>query len=211
MPNRRGVRPSPFDPAIEFDLRAKLIALAAYMNHTVAVGIGLQNGPDRAIELGIHQDHVLSMFERFEHDMSAKFHRAGDIDEHVDIVRPREQHRIPGRDRPQATGRAIELALRVGNDDVVASGILEYVHRPLPLAIGYRNHVHAWHPVEDLVGQTLVHEAGACARGWVCFALPDSLVPYQGSKWCRSVARIWRSVGGVSPITQSQAKGTSCV
>jgi hypothetical protein len=100
------------------------------------------------------------VLERLKHNMGTEFDRAGDVDEHIDMLRTRKQHGILARNRLQANGSVVELPLRIGNDDVIISGVSEYAHRPLYPPIGYRDHMHAWHAVLDLVGQALAHEAG---------------------------------------------------
>jgi hypothetical protein len=87
---------------------AGLVAFAARENHAVPVGIGLQNGTDRAIELSIHQDDIFAVPEGLKHDVGAKLDRPGDVDEHIDMLRACEQHRILGRDRLQANGGVVE-------------------------------------------------------------------------------------------------------
>ncbi len=69
-----------FDPAIKVHLHARLIALTAGEDHALLVGIGLEDGADRGIELGVHQHDVLPVLEGLENDAGAVFDRAGDID-----------------------------------------------------------------------------------------------------------------------------------
>ena len=79
MPITRGVKPEPFDPAIEIHLHAGLVAIAGRKNDAVLLGVDLQDRSDRRVDFGIHQHDVFAVLEGFEHDMGAELDRAGHV------------------------------------------------------------------------------------------------------------------------------------
>ena len=99
------------------------------------VGIGLQNGPDRGVELGIHQHDVLAVLECLEHDVGAELDRAGDIDEHVDDVGERARSIASSVATGLRARRSIvEFALRLSDDNVLAARVVEHVDGSLRTA-----------------------------------------------------------------------------
>ena len=99
LPITRGIKPKPFDPAEEIHLDAGLVAVAGGKNDSILLGVDLKDRSDRRIDLGVHQHDVLAVLERLEHDVGAELDRAGHIDQHIDMLRARQQQRILGRDR----------------------------------------------------------------------------------------------------------------
>ena len=85
----------------------------------------------------------------------------GHLDDHVDEPRTRQQKRILRGHRLVRADRVVELALRVGDDDILVAGIVEDVDRALDLAVGDRNDPHSGNAVADLIGEALAHEARA--------------------------------------------------
>jgi len=63
-------------------------------------------GPNGAVEFGVHQDDVLPVLERLKRDVERRTRPSGDINEHVDMWRPRKKHRVS-----VATGCARAAAL----------------------------------------------------------------------------------------------------
>ena len=84
------------DPAIKIHLQARLIAVASREDHAMFFGIDLQDRSDGGIDLGVQQNDVLAVLERFEGDARAKLDRAGDIDEHIDFLGTRQQEGVFG-------------------------------------------------------------------------------------------------------------------
>ena len=54
------------------------------------IGICLKDRTNGGIELGVHQHDVLAVPESLQRHSGAEFDRTGDIDEHVDMIRPRD-------------------------------------------------------------------------------------------------------------------------
>src|SRR5712691_4320558 len=52
-----------FDPPVQVHLDTRLIALARRHNDPVLLRVALQDGPNGAVEFGVHQDDVFTMLE----------------------------------------------------------------------------------------------------------------------------------------------------
>ena len=75
--------------------------------------VDLEDRADRGVDLGVHQDDVLAVRERLEDDLGAELHRAGDVDEHVDLRRAGEQHRVLGHHRAALANRRVSSSVCV--------------------------------------------------------------------------------------------------
>ncbi len=146
---------------MQVDLDARLIAVAGGQHHAVPLRVDLQDRADRGVELGVHQDQVLAVAERFERHVRPELHRAGDVDEHVDVLRPAQQHRIGGGHRlPRANG-LVDLVLRLRDRRRQGRvGIAVRVDRAFDAAVGNRHQPHPNGGVLHLVGEATSHEAG---------------------------------------------------
>ena len=88
--------------------------------------VDLQDRADRGVDLGVHQHDVLAVLERLEDDVRAELDRAGDVDEHVDLLGAARAATGP-RSRP-AGPRAIassNAAWRRRDDGVREPGVAE--------------------------------------------------------------------------------------
>ena len=72
------------------------------------------------VQLGVHQHDVFAVLERLQHDARAELDRAGDVREHVDLLRARQEHCIVGHHGTPGADRRIELSLVVDVLRVVA-------------------------------------------------------------------------------------------
>ena len=82
----RGVRPEPLHPPHEVHLEPRLVAVAGRQDLAVPLRVHAQDRADRGVDLGVHQDDGLAVPERLENDVGTELHRAGDVDEHVDVA-----------------------------------------------------------------------------------------------------------------------------
>ena len=89
LPSSFGVQPMPVDEPVEVHDHAGLVAVDVAVEHAGRIGLGLQQRPDGAVELRVHEQHVLAVIDRVEHDPRAVLDRAGDLENDVDAVRPR--------------------------------------------------------------------------------------------------------------------------
>ena len=91
--------PQPLDEAVEVADHARLVAVDVGEDDPGLVGLVLEERPERAVELGVHQQHVLAVLERGEHRGDRVLDGAGDVEEHVDVRARRHQHRVLGHRR----------------------------------------------------------------------------------------------------------------
>ena len=75
------------------------------------LGVDAQDRADRRVELGVHQHDVLAVAGRLEHDLRAELDRAGEVDEHVDLLGAAEQERVVGDDDAVGADRVLDLVL----------------------------------------------------------------------------------------------------
>ena len=174
-----------FDPAIKVHLHARLVALTAGEDHAVLVGIGLEDGADGGIELGVHQHDVLPVLEGLEHDVGTVFDRAGDIDEHVDMRRACEEHRILGRHRPRARGSIVEFEPRHRDDTVLAARKFEDRNGSLGTPVRYCDDTHTKRAVDDLVGQASIRKTNRFRKITLLSDTYSSSICRNTTYWCR--------------------------
>ena len=72
--------------------------------------VDAQDRADRRVELGVHQHDVLAVARGLEHDLRAELDRAGEVDEHVDLLGAAEQERVVRDDDAVRTDRVLDLA-----------------------------------------------------------------------------------------------------
>ncbi len=150
-----------FDPAIKVDLQAGLIAIASRKDYAMFFRIDLQNRPDGGIDLGVEQNDVLAVLERFESDARAELDRAGHVHQHIDFLGAGQQEGVFGDHGLAFTDGEIDLILLRRRNHVLHAAVGAQVERPLHLAVVNRHHAHSRHGVDDVVPQALRHEAGA--------------------------------------------------
>ena len=91
LPHTRGTQP---DAARRSGSRlicdARLVAVAAGQHDAGVVGASRSSsGPDRAVELGVHQHHVLAVLDRHHRDRGAVLDVAGRLDEALEQLATR--------------------------------------------------------------------------------------------------------------------------
>ena len=147
----RGVKPRPFDPAVEIHLDAGLVTIAGRKNNAVFLCVYLQDRPDRCVDLGIHQHDILAMLEGLQNRMRAELDGTSDVDHDVDQFRARQQERVFGRYRFIGADRIVELPLIFSNGNVLIAGILKDVDRSADLPVVYSDHAHSRRAMHNLV------------------------------------------------------------
>ena len=123
--------------------------------------VHLEDRADRRIELRVHQDDVLAVAERLEHDVRAELNGSGDLHEDVDLLRATEEHRVVRHRHAVVADRLLDVGHRGRLDDVLDAGIGAQLPRPLEPPAVHGGESHARHAVDDLVRETLGHEARA--------------------------------------------------
>ena len=151
----------PFDPAIEIDLQAGFIAVASREDHAMFFRIDLQNRPNRGIDLGVQQDYVLAVLERFESHARAKLHRAGHVHQHIDFLGAGQQKDVFSDHSLAFSDGEIDLVLLRRGHNIFHPAVGAQVECSLHFAVVNPHHAHSGHRVDDVVPQALRHEAGA--------------------------------------------------
>ena len=149
------------DEPVEVHLHAGLITVARREHHTGAVSVGLENRADGAVELRIHEHHVLAMRDRFEGDLRAVRHVAGHLDDGVEPVGATQQHRVLGDGRLPATDRIVERTDVIDRDRIGAARFAVGTPGVGKRAVAHRSKPYPGHRIDDLVGDSAPHEARA--------------------------------------------------
>ena len=100
-----------FDESGQVDLHPGLISVTGGHDDAFGVGVGLEDRTDSCVQFGIHEDHVLVLLDGVQGDVSAEFHRSGEVHQRIKLTAPGQQERVVGDHR--ATGRhcGIEVGL----------------------------------------------------------------------------------------------------
>ena len=115
--------PDALDEAVKVADDARLVAVDVGEDHAGAVGLGLEERPERAVELGVHQQGVLAVLDAGEHRAGGLLDRAGHLEQHVDMRARRHQHRILGDRAPPRLDGAGECGRAVADRRVLLAGL----------------------------------------------------------------------------------------
>jgi hypothetical protein len=117
--------------AEEVHLDARLVAVDIGVDDAGRVGAALEQRPEGAVELGVHQDDVLAVLDGGQHDGERVLHRAGDLEKHVDMGRGGDEERVfsdrgpAGLDGTSERRRAVaERSARLAGIGVGGDGLL---------------------------------------------------------------------------------------
>ena len=85
LPSSTGRTPEALDEAVEVADHPGLVAVHVGEDDAGLVGLVLEERPERAVELGVHQQHVLAVLDRGEHRGDGVLDRARHVEQHVDV------------------------------------------------------------------------------------------------------------------------------
>jgi hypothetical protein len=164
VPAQDGRHADRTDEAVQVELDAGLVAVGVRVDDAGRLGLLAQDRPDRSVELGVHQDHVLAVVDRGRDGAGAVLDRAGHLDQRVDAGLAGQEQRIV-RDCVTVRGdRRLELVRRRDLDDIVRArlpeGLVGLVERP----VRDRDEPHPGHRAQDLERDAAPHEPGADHR-----------------------------------------------
>ena len=127
----------------------------------MALGVHVEERPDRCVELGVHEDHVLAVAEGLQHHVGAELDRSGDIHEGVDLLRAAEEKSVVRDDWPSRANGVLQLTLRRRHHAVLEAGVCVHLGRTLEAPAVDGRDLHSGDAVHDGVGEPLGHESGA--------------------------------------------------
>ena len=164
-----------FDEAVEVHHHAGLVAVGAGQNHPRAVGIGLEDGPQGAVKLGVHQHHMLAVGDGSHRHMGCIFDGAGDLDDGIYAAGAAKRQRIFGHRRPPLGDRPFKRGRAVRMNHAGDAGLLVGLAGRLQMSVGDSGHPHAGHRQRHLQRDALGHEAGPDQADAYGFALLGAL------------------------------------
>ena len=160
VPQHQGSEPDADDVPVEVHLHAGLVAVARRVDDAVPVGVLLEDRPQRALELGVHADHVLPLLEGAHRHPGAVLDGAGHLDQAVDALRVGEQIGIGGDAGPPCGDGVLEVGEPLHAHRRRAR-LHEGALRVPDRAVGDRHEAHSRDGVDDLVGDAAGHEPRA--------------------------------------------------
>ena len=115
--------------------------------------IDLQDRSDGCVNLGIQQNHVLAVLERFESHARAELDRTSHIHQHIHFRGPGQQKASSVTTvLPSRMARSTS-SCRMRSDHVFHAAVFAQIERPLRLAVENRHHAHTSHGVDDVIAQ----------------------------------------------------------
>ncbi len=99
-------------------LDPRLVAVACSEHETGPVCTLLQDRADGAVQLCVHEDHVLAAVDRLQDDPCRRLEAPGHLDQRVDRWRRTDQARVVGDDEAASGDRGLELGEAVHLGDV---------------------------------------------------------------------------------------------
>ena len=159
-----GLDPDRLDEAVKVQLHARLVAVGIRVDHPGRVGLLAQDRADRAVEFGVHQDHVLAVLDRGRDGARAVLDCAGDLDQGLDLRVAGEQQRILRHRVAIGADRFVEFRLVRGLDDIPGTSLRVGAMCLFDVPVRDRHEPHARDGAQDLKRYAAAHEAGADHR-----------------------------------------------
>src|SRR6187200_528327 len=107
---------------------------------------------------------MFALINGTRYDLTAILHGAGRLNDDIDDGRISDRLVVSSDCRSTGVDQAVQLS-GIGNGlDIVPAGLQVGPLGIRKCAVGDCDKVHAWHTVDDLIGQTAAHEAGTYQR-----------------------------------------------
>ena len=138
-----GLHPNPFDESVQIHDDAGLVAIDVGQNHASLIGINLENRAHRAVQLGIHHDHMFAVLNGLEHHLGAEFHRASHLDDDIYALCLAEQKCVIGDRIAVLRDRILQLRNCFNNHHVLNIGFVVRAPGLIEIPVGNRHQFHA--------------------------------------------------------------------
>ena len=149
------------DESIEVHLDTGLVAIAGGQDDPGAIGIDLQHGAHRAVELGVHQHDVFAVRDPVEDDAGGEVDGTGDLDQGIDRAGRAQQRGVVGDGRTSGVDRPFQGGDTVDGRDLLDAGFGKGAAPGVRMTVGDGDQAHPGDGVDDLVGDRPAHRAGA--------------------------------------------------
>ena len=160
VPAEQGRESDPLHETVEVHLGARLVAVATGDDHPGTIRMPLEDRPQRAIELGIDQDHVLAMLDRVQSHLCSELHGSGRLNQGVDAIGPTQDCRIVGDRELPAGDRVLQLGAGGDPPHRLDAGAGIRGLGCLDVTVRYGHQLHPLDRADDLLGQGVTQSAG---------------------------------------------------
>jgi hypothetical protein len=158
LPHRTGRQPDRPDEAPEVHLDARLVAVGGRDDHALAVGVGLEDGADGAVDLRVHEHQVLAVADGVERHVRTELDGAGHLDDGVDALGATQQRRVVGHGLPPRGDGLLHLGNGAREGELLDAGLAVGALGLLRRAVADRHQLHPGDRVLDLIGDAAPHE-----------------------------------------------------
>ena len=155
-----GPHAQPAHEAIEIHGHAGLVPVRVRKDDPRPVGVRLEDRPDRAVELGVHEDDVLAALDRGERDVGAVLDGPRDFHDRLDRLRRAENRRIVGDRRAATRHCVVELGRRANLLDGRRPGLHVGLPGSVEPPVRDGDELHPRDGSRDLERDPATHEAG---------------------------------------------------
>ena len=152
VPAEQGRESDPLHETVEVHLGARLVAVATGDDHPGTIRMPLEDRPQRAIELGIDQDHVLAMLDRVQSHLCPELHGSGRLNQGVDAIGPTQDCRIVGDRELPAGDRVLQLGAGGDPPHRLDAGAGIRGLGCLDVTVRYGHQLHPFDRADDLLG-----------------------------------------------------------